>query len=72
MHDRPDVHVTAAKAVVDELVRLAGLEPAVVIIEILDEAGGLAAIGELIELASQYELRIISIKDVVHHLQQAR
>jgi 3,4-dihydroxy 2-butanone 4-phosphate synthase / GTP cyclohydrolase II len=48
-----------------DLAKLAGLYPAGVLCEILNEDGTMARLPELIELAKQLDLRIISIDDLV-------
>ncbi len=50
-----------------DLARLAGLEPAGVIVEILNEDGTMARLPELMKLAEKHQLKIISIKDLVEY-----
>lgn len=50
-----------------DLARLAGLQPAGVLIEILDERGGRATHAELFELARRFDLHIISIEDLIRY-----
>ncbi len=50
-----------------DLARLAGLPPAGVICEILNEDGSLARLPELVRFAEQHGLRIISIADLISH-----
>lgn len=52
------------EAVVD-LCRLAGLQPAGALIEIMNEDGTMARMPELIEIAKVHKLRIISIADLI-------
>ncbi|WP_448539118.1 3,4-dihydroxy-2-butanone-4-phosphate synthase [Schleiferia thermophila] len=48
-----------------DLARLAGLKPAGVIVEIMNEDGSMARLPELIEIARKFNLKIISIEDLV-------
>ena len=48
-----------------DLSRLAGLYPAGVLVEILNEDGTMARLPQLLELAKQLDMRIISIDDLV-------
>lgn len=48
-----------------DLARLAGLAPAGVLCEILNQDGTMARLPELQELADQFSLKIISIKDLI-------
>jgi len=48
-----------------DLSRLAGLQPAGVLVEILKENGTMARIPELMEIAKKHNLKIISIEDLV-------
>ncbi|MEL6276325.1 MAG: 3,4-dihydroxy-2-butanone-4-phosphate synthase [Bacteroidota bacterium] len=48
-----------------DLARLAGLYPAGVLVEILNPDGTMARLPQLLEIASQHDLKIISIKDLV-------
>jgi 3,4-dihydroxy 2-butanone 4-phosphate synthase / GTP cyclohydrolase II len=54
------------EAVVD-LARLAGLEPGGVLVEIMNEDGTMARLPELIEVAKQFNFKIISIKDLIEY-----
>ena len=54
------------EAVVD-LTRLAGLQPGGVLVEILNEDGTMARLPELIVVAKQFGLKIISIADLVKY-----
>lgn len=54
-----------------DLARLAGLQPAAALIEILNEDGTMARMPQLKEVAKKFDLRIISIKDLIaYRLQQ--
>jgi 3,4-dihydroxy 2-butanone 4-phosphate synthase/GTP cyclohydrolase II len=48
-----------------DLARLAGYEPAGVLVEIMNDDGTMARLPQLLEIASQFDLRIISIKDLI-------
>jgi 3,4-dihydroxy 2-butanone 4-phosphate synthase/GTP cyclohydrolase II len=48
-----------------DLARLAGLEPVGVLIEIMNEDGSMARLPELMALAKKYNLKIVSIKDLI-------
>jgi len=48
-----------------DLARLAGLGPAGVLVEIMNEDGSMARLPELLEIAKKFNLRIISIKDLI-------
>jgi len=48
-----------------DLARLAGFSPAGVLVEILNEDGSMARLPQLFEIASRFDLKIISIKDLV-------
>ena len=48
-----------------DLSRMAGFYPAGVLVEILNEDGTMARLPQLIEVAKKFDLRIISIKDLV-------
>lgn len=50
-----------------DLARLAGLEPAGVLVEIMNEDGSMARLPELRELATKYELKLVSIKDLIEY-----
>ena len=47
-----------------DLARLAGFEPAGVLVEIMNEDGTMARLPELTEMAKKFDLKIISIKDL--------
>jgi len=48
-----------------DLARLAGLQPAGILVEILNEDGTMARLPQLIEVAKKFDLKIISIEDLV-------
>lgn len=48
-----------------DLARMAGLQPAGVIVEIMNEDGTMARLPELVEIAKQHDLKLISIEDLV-------
>jgi 3,4-dihydroxy 2-butanone 4-phosphate synthase/GTP cyclohydrolase II len=50
-----------------DLARLAGLEPAGVLVEIMNEDGSMARLPQLIEIAKKFNLKIISIKDLIEY-----
>jgi 3,4-dihydroxy 2-butanone 4-phosphate synthase/GTP cyclohydrolase II len=50
-----------------DLARIAGLKPAGALVEILNEDGTMARLPQLIEVAKKYNLKIISIKDLVSY-----
>ncbi len=54
------------EAVVD-LARLAGLYPAGVLCEIMDEDGSMARVPRLLEIAAKFNLKIITIKDLIEY-----
>ncbi len=54
------------EAVVD-LARLAGFEPAGVLVEVMNDDGSMARLPQLIELAKQWDMKIISIKDLIEY-----
>lgn len=51
-----------------DLTRLAGLKPAGVLVEIMNEDGTMARLPELMEVAEKFNLVIISIKDLIAFL----
>ena len=54
-----------------DMARLAGFEPAGVLVEIMNEDGSMARLPELKEIAKQFDLKLISIKDLIEYrLQQ--
>src|SRR6476620_6055788 len=50
-----------------DLARLAGFEPAGVLVEIMNEDGTMARLPELQDLAKKFDLKIISIKDMIEY-----
>ncbi len=50
-----------------DLARLAGFEPAGVLIEIMNPDGTMARLPELVEIAKKFDLKIISIKDLIEY-----
>jgi len=50
-----------------DLARLAGLHPAGVICEVLDETGAMARLPQLTDLARRFHLKMITIKDLIEH-----
>lgn len=50
-----------------DLTRLAGLEPAGVLVEIMNEDGTMARLPELLEISKKFGLPIISIKDLIEY-----
>jgi 3,4-dihydroxy 2-butanone 4-phosphate synthase/GTP cyclohydrolase II len=50
-----------------DLARLAGFESAGVIVEILNEDGTMARLPELVEIAQKFDLKIISIEDLIEY-----
>ncbi len=50
-----------------DLARLAGLEPAGVLVEIMNEDGTMARLPQLIDIAAKYQLKIVSIKDLIEY-----
>lgn len=53
-----------------DFARLAGLKPAGVIVEIMNEDGTMARLPELIEIAKKLDLKIVSIEDLVAYRMQ--
>lgn len=50
-----------------DLARLAGLEPAGVLVEIMQDDGSMARLPQLMEVAKKFDLRIITIKDLIEY-----
>ncbi len=50
-----------------DLTRLAGLQPGGVLVEIMNEDGTMARMPELIKMAQEFELKIITIKDLISY-----
>jgi len=53
-----------------DLARLAGLNPAGVIVEIMNEDGTMARLPHLVEIAKEYDLKVISIENLVEYRMQ--
>ena len=54
-----------------DLARMAGLTPAGVLIEIMNDDGSMARLPELIDIAEHFNLKIISIKDLINYRLQS-
>ncbi|HXO76433.1 MAG TPA: GTP cyclohydrolase II, partial [Puia sp.] len=50
-----------------DLARLAGFEPAGVLVEIMNEDGSMARLPQLLDIAKKFDLKIISIKDLIEY-----
>jgi 3,4-dihydroxy 2-butanone 4-phosphate synthase/GTP cyclohydrolase II len=50
-----------------DLARMAGLTPAGVLIEIMNDDGSMARLPELIKIAERFNLKIVSIKDLINY-----
>jgi 3,4-dihydroxy 2-butanone 4-phosphate synthase/GTP cyclohydrolase II len=50
-----------------DLARLAGMAPAGVLVEIMNDDGTMARLPELMDIAKKYDLKIISIKDLISY-----
>lgn len=50
-----------------DLARLAGFEPAGVLVEIMNEDGTMARLPELMEIAKKFDFKVISIKDLIEY-----
>ena len=53
-----------------DLARLAGFKPAGILVEILNENGTMARLPQLIKVAKQFDLKLISIEDLVAYRMQ--
>jgi 3,4-dihydroxy 2-butanone 4-phosphate synthase/GTP cyclohydrolase II len=53
-----------------DFARLAGLDPAGVIVEIMNEDGTMARLPQLMEVAKRFDLKIVSIEDLVAYRMQ--
>ena len=53
-----------------DFARLAGLKPAGVIVEIMNEDGTMARLPQLMEVANKFDLKIVSIEDLVAYRMQ--
>jgi len=50
-----------------DLARLAGFEPAGVLVEIMNDDGSMARLPQLVEVAKKFDFKIISIKDLIEY-----
>jgi 3,4-dihydroxy 2-butanone 4-phosphate synthase / GTP cyclohydrolase II len=50
-----------------DLARLAGFEPAGVLVEIMSEDGTMARLPQLMEIAKRFDLKVVSIKDLIEY-----
>src|SRR5690349_11530972 len=50
-----------------DLARLAGLEPAGVLVEIMNDDGTMARLPELKEIAKKFDFKLVSIKDLIEY-----
>lgn len=50
-----------------DLARMAGFEPVGALVEIMNEDGTMARLPELLEIAKKFDLKIISIKDLIEY-----
>jgi 3,4-dihydroxy 2-butanone 4-phosphate synthase/GTP cyclohydrolase II len=50
-----------------DLARIAGLEPAGVIVEIMNDDGTMARLPQLLEIAEKFDLKVISIRDLIEY-----
>ena len=50
-----------------DLARLAGFDPAGILVEILNEDGSMARLPQLIEIAKKFDLKLISIADLIEY-----
>jgi len=50
-----------------DLARLAGLQPAGVLVEIMNDDGSMARLPELIQVAKKFDFKLISIKDLIEY-----
>lgn len=50
-----------------DLARLAGCEPAGVLVEIMNEDGSMARLGDLRQIADKFNLKLITIKDLIEY-----
>lgn len=53
-----------------DFARLAGFKPAGVIVEIMNEDGSMARLPELVEVAKRFDLKLVSIEDLVAYRMQ--
>jgi 3,4-dihydroxy 2-butanone 4-phosphate synthase/GTP cyclohydrolase II len=50
-----------------DLTRLAGLQPGGVLVEVMNEDGTMARVPQLIKIAEEFNLKIVSIRDLIAH-----
>lgn len=50
-----------------DLARLAGMEPAGVLVEIMNEDGTMARLPDLVQVAKRFDLKLITIKDLIKY-----
>ncbi|MBX7056425.1 MAG: bifunctional 3,4-dihydroxy-2-butanone-4-phosphate synthase/GTP cyclohydrolase II [Leptospirales bacterium] len=50
-----------------DLARLAGKQPAGVLVEIMNEDGSMARLPDLLQIAERFQLKIVSIKDLIEY-----
>lgn len=50
-----------------DLARLAGFEPAGVLVEIMNEDGTMARLPQLLEIANKFDLKVVSIADLIEY-----
>lgn len=50
-----------------DLARLAGFEPAGVLVEVLNEDGSMARLPQLAQIAKKFDLKLVSIKDLIEY-----
>jgi 3,4-dihydroxy 2-butanone 4-phosphate synthase / GTP cyclohydrolase II len=48
-----------------DLARLAGLEPATILVEIMNDDGTMARLPQLVEIAKKFDMKIVSIEDLI-------
>ena len=48
-----------------DLTKLAGLEPGGALVEIMNEDGTMARLPQLLEIAKKFDMKIISIEDLI-------
>lgn len=53
-----------------DLARLAGLHPSGVLVEIMNDDGSMARLPQLVEIAKKFNLKLITIKDLIAYLLQ--
>ena len=50
-----------------DFARLAGFEPCGALVEVLNEDGTMARLPDLVKVAKQFDLKIVTIKDLIHN-----